>query len=119
MENITLGQISAVVLFLGGFLGGICVLFKYIRKLLKQASKEEFDTINKNIVDLKNEINKLGISDCKNFLVSCFGKIDSGLSLDESEKERFHEVYDIYTNEYHQNSYIHERYEKFKKEGKI
>lgn len=130
MESVTIGQISSIVLFLGAFIGGIGILLKYIKKWLKTAFKEEFDSIKgeinnvkgevKNeINNVKNDINKIGISDCKNFLVNCFAKIENGGVLDESEKQRFDEVYDTYTIVYHQNSYIHNKYEKLKKEGKI
>ena len=41
MENITLGQISALVLFLGSFIGGLIVLYNYIKKWLKLTIKSD------------------------------------------------------------------------------
>ncbi len=64
-------------------------------------------------------VDKLGVFDCKNFLIRRYAKIENGDILDESKNQRFDEVYDIYTNIYHQDSYIHNKYEKLKKEGKI
>lgn len=119
MEEITLGQISSIILFLGTFLGGIGLLLNYIKKWLKTAFKEEFDSIKKNISDLKKDIDDIGISDCKNFLISCYAKIETGQELDETEKERYSECYDLYINKYHKNSYIHAKHEKLKREGKI
>lgn len=112
MENVTLGQISSIVLFLGTFFGGIGILLKYIKKWLKSMLNDEFQSIKKEITDI-------GISNCKNFLVSCMAKIESGQKLDEAELERFYEEYDEYTNKWHQNSYIHAKYDKLKKEGKL
>jgi len=119
MENITLGQLSAGIVFLGTFFGGVVILFKYIKKWLKEALKSEFDDIKEEINNLKSDISDIGISDCKNFLVNCFAKLENNQLLDETELERFYEEYDIYTNKYHQNSYIHAKYEKLKKEGKL
>ncbi len=119
MENINLGQISQIVLFLSTFFGAITILFKYIKKWIKEALKTEFNDIKININNLKEDIDSVGISNCKNFLVSCYAKIENNGQLDETEKERYFEEYDIYTNKYHQNSYIHTRHEKLKKEGKL
>lgn len=112
MENITLGQISGIIIFITTFIGGIVLLFQYIKKWLKNMLKDEFKSI-------KDDMKIIGISNCKNLLVSCYAKIESGQALDETEKERYHEVYDDYTNKYHQNSYIHTKHEKLTKEGKL
>lgn len=126
MESITLGQILSVVTSIGAFIAGIGILLKYIKKWLKEALKDEFKGIKNDINNLKVDIgnvqlniNEVGISNCKNFLVSCFAKIEQGQELDETEKERYYEEYDAYINEYHQNSYIHTKHEKLKEEGKI
>lgn len=126
MENITLGQISAAILFIVAFFGGMTTLFKYIKKWLRSLLNEEFKVIQSELNKVKDDIKSLhsnldeeAISNCKNFLVSCYAKIESGMQLDETEKERYYEEYDIYTNKYHQNSYIHSKHEKLRKEGKL
>ena len=58
MENITLGQISAVVLFLGAFIGGIIVLYGYIKKWLKSTIKDELDDIYSRIEILEKDSKK-------------------------------------------------------------
>ncbi len=112
MENITLGQISAVILFIVGFIGGVIALLTYVKKGLRGALKEDFDSI-------RSDIREIGISDCMNFLISCYAKIESGQTLDETEKQRYGDLYDKYTNEYHKNSYIHAKHEKLMREGKL
>lgn len=112
MENITLGQISVIVLFLVALTSGLITLFKYLKKWLLAALKDEFG-------EIRSDINEIGISVCKNFLVSCFAKLEKGETLDETELERLYEEYDVYTNRYHQNSYIHARFDKIRKEGKL
>lgn len=119
MENITLGQINTIFLFIGGFIGSIVVLVVYLKKGLRSALKEDFNGIKNEINELRSDINEIGISDCKNFLINCFAKIETGQELDETEKERYSECYDLYTNKYHKNSYIHSKHEKLVKEGKL
>lgn len=68
--------------------------------------------------DLINEINKVQTDNCKNFLVTCISKVEDGGKLSETEKERFWENYDIYT-ELGGNSYIHSATVKLNKAGKL
>lgn len=119
MENVTLGEVNTIILFLGGFIGALIVLITYLKKVLRTALKEDFESIKTEITSLKKDINEIGISDCKNFLINCFAKIEAGQELDETEKERYSECYDLYTNKYHKNSYIHSKHEKLVREGKI
>lgn len=60
MENITLGQISALVLFLGSFIGGLIVLYNYIKKWLKSTIKSELDDIyiRIEVLELDSKRNK-------------------------------------------------------------
>ncbi len=119
METITISQIITIAGVLATFLTSMGILFNKGKKWLKSALKEDFDSIREDISDLKNDINDIGISDCKNFLINCYAKIEAGQQLDETEKERYGECYDAYTNKYHKNSYIHVKHEKLMKEGKL
>lgn len=60
MENITLGQISAVIIFLGTFISGIIILYGYIKKWLKATIKDELDDICNRVTALEKDsrINK-------------------------------------------------------------
>ena len=55
MEGITLGQISVAVLFLGTFIGGIIVLYGYIKKWQKSVIKNELDDIYNRIEALEKD----------------------------------------------------------------
>ena len=69
--------------------------------------------------DLEKKIESVAIANCKNFLVSFLANVERGFPIDEVEKKRFYEEYDAYVNQYKQNSYIHDKVEKLKKEGKL
>ena len=106
MENITLGQIGAFLTFLVGFIGAI----KYLSNVIKTQLDKALKPINESIKELD-------ISSCKNFLVRFLADVEQGNELDEVEKERVYEIYDHYTNDLKQNSYIHKRWEELM-EGK-
>lgn len=100
MENITIGQISAILTFLVTFLGSIIYLSKFIKKMLDKA----FSPINE-------KIDILDVNQCKNFLVRFLADVEQGNELDEVEIERAYEIYDHYTNDLKGNSYIHRRWQ--------
>lgn len=58
MENITLGEISAVVLFISAFLGGLAVLYHYIKKWLITVIEQELKDIYKRIKVLEEDSEK-------------------------------------------------------------
>lgn len=100
MENITLGQISQYL----AFLVGLIVSVRYL-------SKELQNQINNLLKPINNSIKDLDVSQCKNFLVRFLADVEQGKKIDKVEEERAYELYDHYTNDLKQNSYIHRRWE--------
>lgn len=58
MENITLGQISAVIIFLGGLITGVALLYGYIKKWLKATIKSELEDVYDRIETLEKDSKK-------------------------------------------------------------
>lgn len=100
MENITIGEISTFLALLVGIIGSA----KYLSNELQKHLKNTLKPLNDSILDLDK-------SQCKNFLVRFLADVEQGNELDEVEKERAYEIYDHYTNDLKQNSYIHKRWE--------
>lgn len=100
MENITLGQIATILAFIVGLLGSV----KYLSKELK-------NQVNKTLEPINNSIKELDVGQCKNFLVRFLADVENGKTLDHVEVERAYEIYDHYTNDLKQNSYIHKRWQ--------
>lgn len=67
--------------------------------------------------DLIEQINKVELNNCKNYLVQQISATDRR-ELSQAEKERYWENYDTY-KKLGGNSYIHTATERLKKEGKI
>ena len=111
MEEITLGQISAAVLFLVALGGGVVVLVKWIRGVIVKVMQEELEPMKKQLmaVDLEN---------CKNYLVMYLASVDRGEKKDPIEEERFYEEFEHYCK-IGGNSYIKTKVEQLKAAGKI
>lgn len=103
--NITIGQIGAFLTFLVGFISAIV----YLSNVLKKVVESTLKPINNSIINID-------ISQCKNFLVRFLADVEQGNELDKVEIERAYEVYDHYTNDLKQNSYIHKRWNELMKE---
>ena len=107
MENITIGQIGAFLTFLVGFISAVIYLSNLLKKVLIKALKP-----------INESIKELDISQCKNFLVRFLADIEQNNPIDEVEKERAYEIYDHYTNDLKQNSYIHKRWQELMEKEK-
>lgn len=106
MENITLGQISDVILYLAAIAGGIGALYK----LLMAGIKKQLDPIN-------DELKREKMSRLKSELTT-FMYLAEQSNISNEQKILAHEDYDEYIRN-KGNSYIHDKFESLHKEGKI
>ena len=130
MENLTLGNIASNILWLGAFIGGCLLLLKYAKSIFVKfitepiteqmlKNKQELnEKINDLQTDLNDKINVLGEDQCKNYLVRFLADVENGEIISEVETERAYDAYEKYTNVYHGNSYIHDRWNKVMKNRK-
>ena len=54
-----------------------------------------------------------------NYIVSVLDDIDKGNKLEGVARKRFYEQYEHYTKDLNGNTYIHDEFERLKKEGKL
>lgn len=107
IENITLGDISKILIFIVAFITAIEFLLIRLNKL--------FDI---KLKPINRRLNDIEISSDKNFIVRFLADIEQGNLVDEVEKERFYEIYERY-KELGGNSYVSHKVEKLQKEGKL
>lgn len=119
MELITVGQIAAGIALIVGLVKGIEYLGQKISQAATKWLQAGLAPTNKKIDELKANIIEVDISQCKNFLVRFMADVEQGNPIDEIEKERFYETYAHYSEDLHLNTYIHDKYEKLKKAGKL
>ena len=77
MENITLGQISNVLLFIVEFVGVVTAVMVTMKKVL-----------NKQLSPLNKKIDKLDENQCRNYLVDFLADIEKGIEKDETQIKR-------------------------------
>ena len=107
MENITIGQITTILIGIGALISGIEFLLIRFNKI--------FDL---KLKPINNRLNDIELSSDKNFIVRFLADIEQGNKIDEVEKERFYEIYQRYI-ELGGNSYIKRRVDKLKEEDKL
>lgn len=113
MQNITIGQIATAVAFLVALFTGFGYLATQMKKMLKDALKDEFKPINQKIDTLETKLNAVDMESCKNFLVRYLSDVEKGVYTDEIERERFWEQYEHY-QKIGGNSYIKKKVESLK-----
>ena len=106
MDNITLGQISSLMVWVIGFGGSTVAIITAVKKAIASA----FKPINKKIDDVD-------LNATKNFLVRCLSDIEKH-GIDDVTKMRFYEQLEHY-EKMGGNSYIKSEVERLKKEGKL
>ena len=104
MQELTLNQIADFLKWLVTFGGSICTILFAFKKIL-----------DRSMQPIHKKIDKLDVHQCKNFLVRFLADVERGQKMDEIEIKRAHDIYDHYTNDLKQNSYIHDKWEKLMK----
>jgi hypothetical protein len=114
--NLTVNDISALIVFLVGLIGGIGYLHKALKDWLEKLLDDKFKTLGTKISELEDKVDKVDMENCKNFLVRFLADVESGSLILDPEKQRFWEEYEHYVA-CGGNSYIKEWVEKLKKKG--
>ena len=89
MEHLTVGEISGIVALLGGLIGGIITLIKYAKNGLKSMLKNEFQVVNDQIEEVKEdikEVREIGHNNSKN------GKRNEILLMINTQPEKVDEI---------------------------
>lgn len=119
VKNLTLLDISVVVLFIVGLIRGVQELKKSIKRFLKDLLADQFKEVNDKLDGMQKALVTLDTQECKNFIVRYLADVERGDYIYESEQQRFWEEYDHYIDDLHENSYIKEWVNRLRKEGKL
>ena len=121
--TVDIGQIVAIIAAtvagLVAFLKGIEYLGGKISRAAMKWFEHGLEPVNRKLDGLDRKLADVDLSACKNFLVRFLSDVEQGNPIDEVEKERFYETYQHYTDDLHQNTYIHDKVESLKKQGKL
>lgn len=118
IENITLEQIYSALIFIGGLIGAVIVILKYLKSMKDTMLKP----INQKLSNLDREhlekMQKLELSTIKTDLVNFINDLEHDVPKSQIQKEHAHELYDRY-RELGGNSYVQDHWSKLVKEGKV
>lgn len=117
MENITLGQIAAALAFLVGLIGSISFISVKLKNAVGNIISKEIEPIKKDIQEIKVIHQEDKLESVKRDLVNLMYLADRG-EISEEQKKLAHDLFDVYTSA-GLNSYVHEKWERLVKEGKI
>lgn len=117
MENLTLGEIAKTLAFIVTLLGSITYLKKTTISGITTVIDEKLEPIKKEVSDLKKETSKNNLSSIKTDLISLMELADKK-TISTEQKMRSYELYDYYCK-HGGNSYVHDKWERLRKEGKI
>ena len=119
IQDLTLEQISVAILFIVGLIGGVKYLRKEIREALDKLLDEKLSGINTKLDKMQDSITELDTQTTKNFLVRYLADIEREDVIFDTERQRFWEEYDHYTEELGKNSFIKEWVSRLNREGKL
>lgn len=118
MNTLTLGEIEGALALLAALGGSVTAIVALLKKAMRGLLKEQMDEINRRLDKQEKAINRVDCERAKDFLVSYLSKIENGGTADEIETQRFWEVFQHYTD-HGGNSYIKQKVEKLKTQGKM
>ncbi len=117
MENITLGQIATALGFLIALISSVSTIAMMLKKTVSKVIANEIKPIKTDIEDIKENHKNDKLDRLKTDLVN-FMSLAEKEDISTEQKINAHELYDAYCG-LGGNSYIHDKWENLKKEGKI
>ena len=89
------------IILISSFIGAVGVIVATVKKMLDRL----FAPINKKLT-------VMDIQECRKWLVDFLCDVEHGEEKDEVQFQLAHEIYDRYTNNLKQNSYIHDKWDR-------
>jgi len=118
MEQVTIGQVGLALTFIVGLLSSIKYMKSNLGAWMGAAVGEEIKPLAEKVDSIEERLKEVDMESCKNFMVARIAEVERGDALSELEKQRFMEQYDHYRKA-GGNSYIMNKVERLKADGKI
>lgn len=118
MENWTVGQIIGTLTLIAGGITALGVITKKLGEKITHWLQIQLAPINTKLIELSDQATEADKNRAMDFIVRFLADVEQGATIDEEEKKRFWENYDLYTS-LGGNSYIHGKVERLKGEGRL
>jgi hypothetical protein len=99
-----------LIIYLASFLGAVGAISAIVTKIIKKMISSEFQSLNR-------QIRKLDVKECRLFLIDFLVDIEAGVEKNEVQWKFAHDVYDHYTNDLKENSYVKDFWERVMNSG--
>lgn len=96
-------MITDTIITIASILGALTVISGFVAKAIK---------------NIFRRVDDLDVRQCRAYLIGFMRDLEEGCVKDEVEWEYAHEIYDHYTIDLHQNSYIHDKWVRVTREAK-
>ena len=94
-------EIANYIILIASLIGAVGVIVAALKRML-----------NKLFAPIYKQLSKMDVQQCRMFLIGFLCDLENGVAKDEVQYKLAHEVYDRYTNELHQNSYVHDKWDR-------
>ncbi len=122
MSEITVNNVFEFVKIIAAFITSATVIYKLVsmafRKTLNKALDEKITPISEKLDALERKHDLSDREQAKNFIVRFLADVEQGQPIDADELHCFWDNYELYKN-MGGNSYIHDKVEKLKAQGKL
>ena len=118
MEGWTLKEIAVGLALVVGIISSSAYLNKGLKTWIAHQLEITLKPFKDDLETVKDNITRVDMESCKNYLARCLADYERGKEISESEKERFWENYEHYLQN-GGNSYIKHKVDKLIKEGRL
>lgn len=118
MGGITLDEIASWIGLIAGIIGGVGVIYKVVVSALSKALKRVLEPISDKLDKLEKKHDLSDREHAKNYIVRFLADVEQGDLIDQDELHCFWDNYELYKS-MGGNSYIHDKVEKLKAQGKL
>lgn len=119
MSDWTIVNVAEIVTFIGGLIAGLTYLNSILRKWLLKIVDEYNAELAKTLIEINFRLDKMDKEATKNYLVQFISEVRRGESINETERQRFYEQYQHYTEDLKGNTYIKQEIENLIQKGYI
>lgn len=117
-------KIYSILISISLALNAILVIYNFMLKMKRPIEvvadkklKDALEPLKIELNEIKKDIQRLDKNQCKNYLTEFLEDLKKGIKKTDIEKQRATEVYDHYRNELHLNTYIHDEWKIYMKQG--
>ena len=97
----TVNEVGELIIKTASFIGAVGVICAALGVML-----------NRLLKPIRDDLRREDVRSCRMFLVGFLCDLENGTDKNEVEWQLAHEIYDHYTNDLKENSYVHDKWER-------